>query len=318
MVGIIVLNYNNIHDTINCINSVLKYNTAPAKIIVVDNGSSKAKDIDILEDYLIKISKEDFIKYNNLYSAIPTSFPAFSLIVSSKNLGYANGNNLALHYVNNDSEIDDILILNNDVLFVEDILPLLKKKSEELPFAAILSPILYTKDLKNIDYTCARKAAPNWRLIWKFIFFDLNLGGITKKIDAQDYLIQTNLDILKKDAFEIELPSGSCMFLKKNIFKQINWFDPNTFLYYEEMILHKKISSIKKKNYLLPQIKCIHLGASTTRTEPSFFLIKCSFDSAIYYLKNYADLSLFQRLFLYLGILNMSLKLFIFKYIKKK
>ena len=41
--GVIILNYNNSQDTINCINSFLAVNKEPYKIVVVDNGSRKEK-----------------------------------------------------------------------------------------------------------------------------------------------------------------------------------------------------------------------------------------------------------------------------------
>ena len=39
--GIIILNYNNWEDTLNCILSVEKYNTSNSKYVIVDNGVAK-------------------------------------------------------------------------------------------------------------------------------------------------------------------------------------------------------------------------------------------------------------------------------------
>ena len=39
MVGIVILNYNNAGYTLNCIESILRFNTAPIRIVVVDNAS---------------------------------------------------------------------------------------------------------------------------------------------------------------------------------------------------------------------------------------------------------------------------------------
>lgn len=43
------MNYNNSYDTINCIKSVLNYNTYPVKFIVVDNGSPNLNVIEELD-----------------------------------------------------------------------------------------------------------------------------------------------------------------------------------------------------------------------------------------------------------------------------
>lgn len=39
--AIIILNYNNYEDTINCIESIEKYNTADIKYVIVDNNSNR-------------------------------------------------------------------------------------------------------------------------------------------------------------------------------------------------------------------------------------------------------------------------------------
>lgn len=54
-VGIVILNYNNYNDTINCINSIEKYNTASIKYIIVDNGSTNPNSVKEL-DYFCKIN----------------------------------------------------------------------------------------------------------------------------------------------------------------------------------------------------------------------------------------------------------------------
>ena len=50
--AILILNYNNYEDTINCIDSVEKFNSAPIKFIVVDNGSKRENVVGALDAYL--------------------------------------------------------------------------------------------------------------------------------------------------------------------------------------------------------------------------------------------------------------------------
>lgn len=105
--------------------------------------------------------------------------------------------------------------------------------------------------------------------------------------------------ILKKNTkldkpIEIELPSGSCMLIEKNLMIEIDDFDPNTFLYYEENILYKKLNKRLLKNYIIPKLRCIHLGASSTEKSKSYFVLNAGINSASYYLNNYADMSVLQ------------------------
>jgi GT2 family glycosyltransferase len=49
---IIILNYNNVEDTIKCIDSIERINTAAIKYIVVDNNTPQKQKIEILSEYL--------------------------------------------------------------------------------------------------------------------------------------------------------------------------------------------------------------------------------------------------------------------------
>ena len=52
MVGVVILNYNNVKDTLNCVESVLRFNTYPIKIVIVDNGSTNPAVVPAIDSYL--------------------------------------------------------------------------------------------------------------------------------------------------------------------------------------------------------------------------------------------------------------------------
>lgn len=91
--------------------------------------------------------------------------------------------------------------------------------------------------------------------------------------------------------------------------RSIGGFDPNTFLFFEENILFEKIRGSGKRNYLVPSLKCIHLGASTTSKNVSLRTQFASMNSARYYLENYCGLTMFQRLLMSISFLNMRMKI---------
>ena len=64
--ALIILNFNNYKDTINCIESVEKYNTAPIKLIIVDNASTALGASEALRDYLIGRYKDQLGVYNDV------------------------------------------------------------------------------------------------------------------------------------------------------------------------------------------------------------------------------------------------------------
>lgn len=283
--GIIILNYNNFEDTINCIQSVEAHNTAPIKFIIIDNGSTRTAAVKEIEKFCRNNYQSKFLCIDSLNN-LKLTLPYITLFVNPINEGYARGNNKGLELAYQDEEISNILILNNDVLFVEDIIPKLSSHYEHLKDVAILSPILYKKGLKEIDYNCARKNIRPWTEIGNnFLHYILKLLKLPK--------FGRNRYILKKQKplntlLPIELPSGSCMYINKKFFQEIGSFDPNTFLYWEENILFKKVEKIHKKNYLCTDLRCIHLGASSTASSPSLFIIDCNLQSSRYYMKAYS------------------------------
>lgn len=310
--AIIILNYNNYKDTINCIESVEKFNTAPIKYIIVDNGSPIEGCVLHIDKYLKKTFQED---YKCVYEGDKTKIlPYATFLVSKTNDGYAQGNNKGLKLAYNDPEIENILILNNDILFIEDIIPKLINNLYSLKDAAIVSPILYKKDMIGIDYTCARKSLT---LKQRFILYALlfkDLFGIISKINNSRNLLYNRNLTSTSSIIEIELPSGSCMLFNKSFFHSIGSFDPNTFLYCEEDILYVKIKKIRKKNYLNTKLRCIHLGASTTSTQTSSkFILKCSLESNHYFLKRYTNANI-----LYLACMKIFYKMMYAKLCIKK
>lgn len=82
--------------------------------------------------------------------------------------------------------------------------------------------------------------------------------------------------------------------------------------------MYIKLLAHDKQIYLLPSIGCIHIGASTTKSKLSSFLIKCNSESAFYYLSHYCCLNTVQKATLSLARIVMHAKIVIFKFIEKK
>lgn len=293
--AIIILNYNNANDTINCVESIMKFNTANVKLIVVDNGSSKGDTVLVLHEYFSKKFIGNYLRVQD--EQISTvSLPLLTFDVSGENSGYARGNNKGLSLAYRDSEIGYIMILNNDTLFVDDIIPKLLSYLCRLDNCAVVTPVLYKKDGKTMDKSFARNVHTVNQLILKYITLGFRIPGLYSKIlgPASDILIK-HPDLLKNDFFEVNCISGSCFLIDKTTMQSIGGFDPNTFLYYEEYILSKKIERIAKKNYVIPSAKLIHLGGSTAK-HYSQFTTKANLESANYFLTNYANPNAIQKI----------------------
>lgn len=277
MVGILILNYNNAEYTISCIESIIKYNTASAHMVVVDNASTDGSAA-VLNEWLA----------NNPQ--------VFTLLDASSNGGYAQGNNFGLMYLESEEEIDKVLILNNDVIFTQDIIPKLSSFLDSHPNAGVVSPLLYCRDGKTVDNTCARKDCTVREIVWTYLLYFTNILGILSRFSNKRKILLANPELLNAHEVEIELPSGSCFMIRKDLFNEIGYFDPNTFLYYEENILYRKLKALGKHNYMLPEVSCIHLGGETTnKVSHSASYMKASKASGYYYATHYRRLNFGQR-----------------------
>lgn len=309
-VGIIVLDYNNALATINCIKSVLKYSAKDVfQLVIIDNRSSD-ENINLMKEFLNSLPfKISFLNQSN-YREI-NNRSEINYILLDHNLGYAKGNNIGVDFFASDAKINFLLIINNDIIFTENIIPTLLDFSIKTHDAALISPLLFYKDGKSIDYNCARKKHTLFQLLITYAFSYFNIFGLLSIIKKNQLILKTNSDLLLSESVKIDIPSGSCMFVEKYLFNSINGFDPNTFLYFEENILFEKIKAIAKQNYILPSISCIHIGASSTEKISTYSVAQHGVNSMFYYLNTYIKPSLIYmfvlRLFVFVFLVRVKL-----------
>ena len=306
MVGIVILNYNNCSDIFKCIDSVVEHTPLQeVKFVVVDNGSTGS----------IKERVGDYLshKFNMSYeemkqSSMPCtnkSLKTMTYLCLDNNLGYANGNNEGIKILLNDSSIGKIMILNSDIIFVENIIPPLSNLLSNTPLVGAVSPLL-RKPNGDIEHCCARKALKyeDHLLTFSYLF-----AAKYRSAQKKRRILENNTSLLNKDIVDIELPSGSCMMFNAETLRIIGGFDPNTFLYYEEDILYKKLKAKGYRNLLVPSLSCIHIGGATTNnTKSAYFLKYCNFYSLLYYLKQYENVPDFK-----LALFRMSAYIRLFR-----
>lgn len=121
-VGIVLLNWNGLQDTLECIDSLLQLTYKNYKIIIVDNNSSE--DLSTLE----------------------TTYPQVILIKNTDNLGYTGGNNIGISKAS-ELGFKYCWILNNDTtvdpLSLEIMINALEANTR---LSAVTNLILYSDD----------------------------------------------------------------------------------------------------------------------------------------------------------------------------
>jgi len=130
-VSIVVLNWNGLNDTIECLESLKKITYSNYEVIVVDNGS-KGNDVNILEN-----KYREYIK----------------IIKNKENLGFTGGNNKGIQKAIEDGESKYILLLNNDTIVEPNFLTELVKVAEKDEQIAIVGSIIINYYTKKVVFT---------------------------------------------------------------------------------------------------------------------------------------------------------------------
>lgn len=119
---IIILNWNGLKDTLECLRSLEALSYPNFSVIVVDNAST--------EDPTEILTSE---------------FPNVNVLRLSKNLGYAGGNNAGIKW-GLEKAADFFWLLNNDTTVPADTLSILVKKANSDQRLGLLSPVIYNDD----------------------------------------------------------------------------------------------------------------------------------------------------------------------------
>ena len=102
----------------------------------------------------------------------------------------------------------------------------------------------------------------------KFFLSINNLGdfGIIAPISQNEKYNNFNINE-DKEIKEVDNVKGFAMFLNMKNLKQINFFDDNFFLYFEEIDLCKRLKKNNSKIFIDPTIKVSHLGGKSHNLE---------------------------------------------------
>jgi len=156
-VGIVVLNYLNYEDTIECVESLLDLNYDNYNIVVVDNGS---------DNNSFEILKNEFKESDNIY-----------VLNTGENLGYAKGNNQGIDYCRNNLNAEHVMVINNDTIAEDK--NLLNVLLEHKDDGIVLGPKIINLEGKNQN---PMKKLTGINIIKNIFYFILNKINIYKQI----------------------------------------------------------------------------------------------------------------------------------------
>ncbi len=284
ILSIIIINYNLSKEVENCINSVIvAAKEIDYEIILIDNHSE--------DETIIKIA-EDIFRNPNIKKMI--------FYRTEKNLGFGNACNLAVRK----AEGKWLFFLNPDTVIKENIFPKLKEELENNHSShGIIG--LNVNEGKYVDYSAG--------LFPNFMFEILNVVLLGRYFEAFYIKLKKIFSTDKK--LKVQWVMGAALLIRKDLYNEINGFDPDYFLYFEEMDMCKRVWNKGLPVTYLSYIKIDHLGSAGSKKNYYFFT-KMFYKGKLLFLKKHSTKSTFYiyRVLLFLTIINQIIFWWLLKF----
>ncbi|MCA0987055.1 glycosyltransferase family 2 protein [Guptibacillus algicola] len=225
-VSIIIVNWNTKDLLIQCLDSIYKTcGSVDFDVHVVDNNSEDGSVGAVLEQY------PDVILYN-----------------PKKNLGFAKANNHAIR--NSDSNF--VFLLNPDTILFEQTLYKMVEyinDSKNKNVAAIGCKLL------NTDYS-TQASCRKFPTVLSYSFITLKLHHVFPNFKHYKEYLMDDFDY--KQVKNVDQIMGACMLIRREVISELNGFDENFWIWFEEVDLCKRIKEKGWDIHFYPFSEMIH------------------------------------------------------------
>ena len=229
-VSIVIINYNSFALLDDCLRTLfLETRGISFEVIIIDNGSTQIG----LDEVISK------------YSGV-------KLIKNSTGRGFATVNNQGFA----EASSEHILMLNNDVVFVEDVISKVVEFSKSQNDQAIIGCKLLNSDgshqISIVDFDSLSNLFGESFFLYKLF---------TKNKLLNKYHLN---DAELSDAIEVDALKGAFMFIPRDVLNKLGGLDERFYFYYEETDFCYRWKQIGGKVLYFPEAKIIHVGGAST------------------------------------------------------
>lgn len=226
-VWILILNWKNPNDTLDCLDSIINCGDAAIKgIVVCDNGSDDGSIEKIGAWFESKQLEYQSVKYidnifqmNNLDIEHELS-PSYYLVDNGYNFGFAGGNNVGLRFICENLDYEYVYLLNNDTIINgSTVTSCIDRMLDDRKIGMCGSTVIYYHQQKEVQAFAGGS-------------FNTLLGrsthiGAHESIDkaVTESAIESQLDYIL----------GAALMISKECLDSVGFLEEKYFLYYEEI-----------------------------------------------------------------------------------
>jgi N-acetylglucosaminyl-diphospho-decaprenol L-rhamnosyltransferase len=233
--SIIIISYNTNKDTLNCLASIFRETkNISFEIIVFDNGS--------LDNSAIAIQQEFGSRVN--------------LITAESNIGFAVGNNIAAHYAKGEY----LLLLNPDTVVLQGAIDNLLEFAISQPDAGIWGGRTLLGDMSLNPASCWMR-----QTLWSLTSQVLGLSSIFRKstLFNPEGIGSWNREGVR----EVDIVSGCFFLVRHDLWKQLNGFHPEFFMYGEEADFCLRAKNLGYQPAVSSAATIVHFGGASEKVK---------------------------------------------------
>lgn len=234
-VSVVIVSYNTRELTLRCLRELIASRTPEARfdITVVDNASSDGSA-----------------------EAIAEHFPEVRLLRLSENVGWGRGVNRGA--VASDGEY--LLLLNPDTVPVGPLVADLLTFARQRPGHGIYTGRTLRADGTDDNYSC-------WGLpsLWSQVTFATGLSAVFSRFHWANPEGLPGYD--RRSIREVPAVSGCLMLIERGLFYRLGGFDPQFFLYSDDIDLSARAVALGARPLLYPGAAAIHVGGASSSSE---------------------------------------------------
>lgn len=250
-VSIIIVNYNTLDLTKQCIDSVFeKTKDLEFEVILVDNASTDGS-----KEYF---EHDERIKY----------------IYSWENLGFGRANNVGMMLAKGEY----LFLLNSDTLLLNDAVQQFYNYALNHEAKAFYGCWLENAEGQWI-HSCRRELPSIRTQLKEQLKLYSNLLN-HRKIELEEFFCQDKCT-------EVGYVTGADMFFHRSVYEETGGFDHNFFLYFEESDWQRTCRKMGIKSYVIhgPRIVHYHGGSQGTKKKVNVASIQRLYHSCCYYIR---------------------------------
>ncbi len=219
-VAVVVVNWNRPDDTAECLSSLAALDYPDLFTILVDNGSTDGS-----------------------VERLRSLFPECTYISNTRNLGFAEGNNVGIRHALS-AGADYVLLLNNDATIDRDTLTLLVQVAQSDPSIGIVGPKIYLADRP--------------RVIW------FGGGKVDEKLGLPIHLGWMQEDTGEEESIaDVDYICGCALLAKAELFPRLGLLDSDYFLLFEDTDFCARARDGGYRVVLVPQASVYHKASSS-------------------------------------------------------